>query len=603
MFKKFLVDHSLSEYDLGSMRFPDITDREYWEAFKGQDYVAEAEKAIDFDWPVIKATDFMEFKKSGDRQIMERAARVRRLHLSLFALAELIENKGRFLPQIVNGMFAICEESFWGLSAHWADEIPKNIPTPADPYIDLFAGETAEHIVMIAYLLREPLEKFCPEILERVEYELECRIKTPYLAHRDYWWMGYGKRIPNNWNPWIISNVMTVFLLTEKNRERLNSALEKMLVELQHYCDGIPDDGGCDEGANYWGRAGASLFECLYQLKVASGGKIDFFTDQKIKNIGRYLKIVHISKDYFANVADAHHASHAQSMLLNFAYARECGDEDLMNFCAYVWQNRSNSAFHFPTNEFGETLRRIFYHREILPELESYNATLPIHNPLEILPHVELAAIRHGDLTVFAKGGHNNESHNHNDIGNFELYDNENAVIADIGIGVYTKFTFSKHRYDMIPWVKGDNHNIPIINGVPQQYGKQYRADAFVADDKKIEISFGSAYPLSVGVKSLKRALSFTDGGMKCVDSFEFADGARAEISEVLISVLPVRIEGNDAILGEKYRIKANASSVYTEYLPFEDAPLENSWKTKGMTRIVLEFSGISTAEILIDTL
>ena len=65
------------------------------------------------------------------------------MHLSLFALAELIENKGRFLPQIVNGIFAICEESFWGLSAHWADEIPKNVPTPADHYIDLFAGETA----------------------------------------------------------------------------------------------------------------------------------------------------------------------------------------------------------------------------------------------------------------------------------------------------------------------------------------------------------------------------------------------------------------------------------------------------------------------------
>jgi hypothetical protein len=376
-----------------------------------------------------------------------------------------------------------------------------------------------------------------------------------------------------------------------------------MLIELQHYCDGIPADGGCDEGANYWGRAGASLFECLYQLKVASGGKIDFFTEPKINNIGKYLKVVHVSKDYFANVADAHHASHAQMMLLNFAYAKECGDEDLMNFCAYVWQNRSPSSFHFPTNEFGETFRRIFYHRNTLPELESYKVTLPIHTPLEILPDVELAAIRQGNLTLFAKGGHNDESHNHNDIGGFELYDSENAVIADIGIGTYTKFTFSEHRFDMIPWVKAENHNIPIINGIAQQYGKQYHADKFSADSEKIEISFGSAYPSAVGLSSLKRELSFTERGMRCLDSFEFADESRRNVSEVLISVLPVRVDGNEVILGEKYRISAGAQSVHTEYVPFEDKPLENSWKTKGMTRVVFEFTKKSEIEILIEAL
>lgn len=585
------------------MSFPDVSDREYWKNFDAQGYVEAAEEAINFDWPIVKATDFMEFKKSGNRQIMEKPARERRMHLSLFALAELIENKGRFLPQIVNGIFAICEESFWGLSAHWADEIPKNVPTPADHYIDLFAGETAEHIVMIAYLLRKPLEEFCPEILERVDYELECRIKTPYLTHTNYWWMGYGKRIPNNWNPWIISNVMTVFLLTEKNRDRLDTALEKMLIELQHYCDGMPEDGGCDEGANYWGRAGASLYECLYQLKVASGGKIDFFTEQKINNIGRYLKIVHVSKDYFANVADAHHASHAESMLLNFAYAKECRDADLMNFCAYVWQNRSPSVFHFPTNEFGDTLRRIFYHRDILPKIEGYEVSEPIHAPIEILPDVELAAIRQGELTIFAKGGHNDESHNHNDIGNFELYDGEDAVIADIGIGTYTKFTFSEHRYDMIPWVKGENHNVPTVNGITQQYGKQYHADSFGGDSEKIEISFGSAYPAEVGLKSLCRELSFTDKGMKCIDRFEFADNASTDVCEMLISVLPVRIDGNDAILGEKYRISAGAASIHTEYIPFEDKPLEHSWKTDGMTRIAFEFSGKTEIEILIEAL
>ena len=54
------------------------------------------------------------------------------------------------------------------------------------------------------------------------------------------------------------------------------------------------------------------------------------------------------------------------------------------------------------------------------------------------------------------------------------------------------------------------------------------------------------------------------------------------------MSVLPVRMEGNDAILGERYRVSANGK-LRTEWLAFEDPLLENDWKTKGVTRILIE--------------
>ena len=271
MFNKFLAEHSPIEYSFCTDMFPTIEDREFWENYPNDTCIAEAEAALDYAWPVVLATDFMAFKKNADRMIMERPYFNRRDHLILFVLAELKENKGRFLPQITNGLFAVCEESYWGLSAHWqVVDKPGNIPTPAEPYIDLFAAETAEHLVMICHLLRRPLAAFCPEILARVSYELARRIKEPYLTHRDYIWMGNIKKSVNNWNPWILSNLLTVFLLTEKEPLRLSRAIEKMFEEIQHYYDSIPTDGGCDEGANYWGRAGASLFEFIFQIKQRS---------------------------------------------------------------------------------------------------------------------------------------------------------------------------------------------------------------------------------------------------------------------------------------------------------------------------------------------
>ena len=45
------------------------------------------------------------------------------------------------------------------------------------------------------------------------------------------------------------------------------------------------------------------------------------------------------------------------------------------------------------------------------------------------------------------KGGHNDESHNHNDVGSFVVYHNGKPILVDPGVGEYTSKTFSKERY------------------------------------------------------------------------------------------------------------------------------------------------------------
>ena len=81
---------------------------------------------------------------------------------------------------------------------------------------------------------------------------------------------------------------------------------------------------------------------------------------------------------------------------------------------------------------------------------------------------------------VATKGGYNNESHNHNDAGTFSLYLNTTPIIIDAGVGTYTRQTFGPERYKI--WTMQSNyHNLPMINGVPQQFGSQYKAETSVS--------------------------------------------------------------------------------------------------------------------------
>lgn len=597
MFKTFLKNHSFSKYRFKSDIFPTVSDRNFWDAFPNDTCVNEAERELGYAWPIVKATDFMEFKKSGNRKIMENIHFDRRNHLVLFALAELKENKGRFLPQITNGLFTICEESFWGLSAHWVHGA-KNIPTPAEPYIDLFAAETAEQVVMVLSLLRAPLTEFCPEIIDRIEYELDVRIKQPYLIHFGYWWMGYGKAIPNNWNPWILSNVLTVFLLSERNNSKFHRALVKMFEEIQHYYDALPNDGGCDEGPGYWERAGASLFEFVYQLKQATDGSLDLFDDEKLRRIAAYMKKIHVVSDKFANVADAHASGKSTSMLLLYGYAKETGQVDLMNFSAAVFREKGSKQSS--CSHAHRTMRRLIYHSEFLREIESFEVSYPLHPILEYMPDMHFATLRRGDMCLSVKGGHNNESHNHNDVGSFTLYDGETPVLIDVGINAYTRFTFSDKRYE-IPWVRSLNHNLPIINGVEQKNGINFCADSFKATEEAVDISFAKAYPETAGIKTLSRRLTLDENGVVFTDSFDFKDNTDKNVTQVLVTALDVTVEDNCAILANKYIISADEGVVSTDYLPFDDAGLERDWNAKGITRILICANDVSSILVKIE--
>ena len=279
--------------------WPTWDERSAWEALPREvrdDLVANGEKYLGYDWPALPATLFLEFARNGNRSRYEHEHFARRRALTSLVVAECVEGQGRFLDDVVNGIWALCEESFWGLPAHvGAQKAGSGLPDFTDPIVALFVAETSESLAWTSYLLGAQLDKVSPLVRRRIAQEIDRRVLTPCLE-RDFGWMGFRGGRVNNWNPWCNSNWLASALLIEPDQERRIAAVAKIARSLDHFFDAYEDDGGCDEGPGYWSRAGASLFDCLDLLHSASNGAINVYDRPLVQEIGRYIYRVHIAE-------------------------------------------------------------------------------------------------------------------------------------------------------------------------------------------------------------------------------------------------------------------------------------------------------------------
>lgn len=593
MFRKWLNENKIEDYDFSGQLFPKASDRNFWDSKYDKEYVLNAEQYIGYEWPIIRATAYMEFFKSGDRLVHEKPHFARRRVLMELAMGEIMEHKGRFLPDIVDGIFAICEETYWGGSAHALPLIHKeaeNLPDITSHVIDLFASDTASTIAVIYYMLYDELYDFCPEILDRIQYEMHTRIMHPYCTRKDYWWMGYNGPT-NNWNVWILSNILTVFLLMPTTKTVFVNAFKKILFEINTYYTSMPNDGGCDEGATYWGQAGARLFEFCEQIYTATNGAINFFNDEKIKNIGRFEYRVYIGNGYITNFADGSPKMAANLNYNLYMYGKRIGDQKLSSMAKEMLNLNKNKERVFNKRD----LRRAIYDIIYSDEME----TLPDFEPVGdcLLPDLQVSTVRKGDWFYAAKGGHNKEWHNHNDVGSFIVYYNSRPVLIDPSCGVYTRQTFMATERYKIWTMQSLWHNLPVVNGQQQlsEYdeggGLDACADAFYLEEKTTNISFAKAYPETADVENITRNIEIDDNGITLCDNFIFKDDKNS-VCEHFITALDVKVEGSCVILGNEFVLKTENCNITVDAVNFDgDANLTNYWQTDHLNRIKCSFN------------
>lgn len=497
--------------------FPKTGDRSGWakaDPAMMQAYVKQAEGYLDYNWPSIPATKSLLIERTGDRNEYQAISFEKRDVLGTLLLAEIYENKGRFIDPIINGVWSICEESFWGAPAH----LPQTkeyagLMDVSQPFVELFSAETATYLAWVDYFLGDKLDAVSPQIRKRIYYETANRIFQPLMT-KIHGWMttnAAGRR-PNNWNPWICSNWLNAALLLEKDETKRTAMVAKILWTLDEFLNPYPQDGGCDEGPGYWGAAAASLYDNIAMLNLASNNRFRYvYEDEKFKNMGKFIYRAQIGKDYFLNFADADpQPGMAANMIYRFG--KDINDPDMMKFGAYYRKPEAGKPGHF---HYFRNLFSLF----LQDEYQKAAQGLPLP-ATAWLPDIQVMVARDKKgstqgFFVAAKGGHNDESHNHNDVGNYVVYYDGLPLLIDVGRGTYTLKTFSSRRYDI--WYNcSDYHNVPTINGKTQSPGAQFKAGqvAYKQDRKSAQLSLdmAAAYPEAAGVNHWQRTIRLNRG-------------------------------------------------------------------------------------------
>ena len=586
--------------------FPQLKDRNRWSQFSDKvrtGYILLAEKHLGCEWETPKASVFLEYVRNGNRSNFQRISYSRRAKLAELVLGECMEGKGRFLDDILNGIWTICEETYWGVPAHvGAQKRGPGLADVTEPTVDLFAAETGMLLAWTLYLVGEEMDRISPLVRERIEFEVKRRIIDVNLERDDFWWMGFGNRTVNNWNPWICSNWLTVVLLIERDPGLRARSIHKILLCLDNFLNPYPRDGGCDEGPGYWNRAGGSLFDCLELLQSASRGAIDVFDSPLIQEIGKYIFKAYIHNRYYINFADASAVLSPDASLI-YRYGQSIKNRDMAGFGAFLarQQKLGEKPLRGSFGYFGRVLPALFQLEEVL----SHESREPLL--LESwFPELQVMAARTSPgsergFYLAAKGGHNAESHNHNDVGNFILYADGYPVLIDVGVETYTAKTFSSKRYEI--WtMQSAFHNLPTINGMMQKDGRQYRSRDVQYKSGNEETSFSldiaGAYPEEAGIKTWRRSLMLDRRGQLTVlDSYEL-DEVRENLKMNLMTLRrPDIMEGGLIRLKEAEGIEGlreififfdnDSFSAEIEEIPLSDSRLRSAWGSR-VYRILL---------------
>ncbi|WP_423462536.1 hypothetical protein ACO229_19690 [Promicromonospora sp. MS192] len=469
-----------------SLPAPDVTARSFWTARRVARTlapaltVAAAERGT--PWPQPLASQYARFFRDGDgdRTVYEAHVAARQARLTRATLAALVEPAADRLDEVVDGVLLLCEQSTWCWAAHddTFDRFGRVTPTVTDHYLDLGAGEVAGQLAWVDHLLGPALDERAPGVRWRIRQEAQARVLRPFTDRRDWWWLGVDHPIMN-WSPWIQGNVLAANLALEEDPDRRRATTALVAQGIAAYWATLPADGGVDEGYHYWWQGAARALEAQDLLAFA-GVDPEPAALERIRATLSFPHAMHLGGDWYVNVADgAARPLATWPWNVVHAWALRVGEKEAEQHAA-SYRGRPGGLF----DERASLPRAVGL---LSAAWADAPATAPPLVGRATFPATGVAVARTTPgstrgLVVSVKGGHNDENHNHVDVGSVIVALDGVPMVVDAGKPTYRAGTFGPGRYDL--WaVRGDWHNVPRVRGVEQPPGPEYAATAFEVSD------------------------------------------------------------------------------------------------------------------------
>lgn len=475
-----------------------------------------ADKAITEDSTAFKMSDFMLYYETGNRSVFQNHYFGRRKKCSNIMFAYWLTQDEKYLKPLVDYISYICDEFTWCLPAHCelSEELSKNVIEK----VDLFQAETAVLFAEIVMCVGDKLPEY---ILDRMRYEINRRILPTIQKSENetkYWW----ETCKMNWATVCGAGCVMAALYfgTEQEAEY---CVNRFTGCLDSYLEGIGDDGCCKEGMGYWSY-GMDYFVIMAQaVKIYTDGEIDYFKNPKMKALVAFPERIRMSDSKVAAFSDS-----------DDAFYFKIG---LMSFLKSVYSDMS-----LPVLKYGTRRGNVDSVSELLWFDENYQSDkLPCET--NYLSDSEWYISRREKFSFAAKGGNNDEPHNHNDIGSFMISIGDETFISDLGSGEYVRQTFDpKTRYTFVQ-NSSRGHSVPIINGEYQQVGERFRSKNAKVSDTGFELNLECAYNPGI-IEGINRQFTIDDNKVIMTDTFDFSPKTESVTERFVSKIKPEICDG-----------------------------------------------------------
>ncbi|MFC4776666.1 hypothetical protein ACFO9Q_07735 [Paenibacillus sp. GCM10023252] len=461
--------------------FAEARDLRRWELIRTEPFWKEmlqeterlAEEHLKKSISVIPYSAFRIISETGSRKEYAQHYNEHRSRLNSLAILTMVHQDDRYLSELQDIIWAICDEYTWAMPAHLgvndiilddANHLTtegrvQETKRPHRRSVELTNVMTGFALAEIVDLLEDRLS---PLVVYRARKEVTERIIEPFYELNSF----FGWEVQeHNWAAVCGGGAGAAALYLIKDNKILAPFLLRVISGLESFLLSYQEDGFCPEGLAYWEYGFGHYVYFAELLKERTAGKLDLLSDPKIRQIALYPQRVYLSEGNVVAYSDGHH-SHPYVPVLT---------------------HRLKSVFpemQIPMSTSGSRVGNKNYHYwvQVVRNFVWSDSRYALEEPAEeshYFCNAQFLIRRRttaGKAVCFAAiGGHNGQHHNHNDVGHFVIHYRGETLLTDLGAGEYTAQYFGPDRYSLVG-NGSQGHSVPIVEGQYQQAGEQFRA-------------------------------------------------------------------------------------------------------------------------------
>lgn len=526
-----------------------LADPSFWSTVRTDAYYAPYIKELKESWDELCEGkpleplyyhDYKLFNLTGDRGTYERPYFRRRGAMNAAAILSLIyPEEEKYFAKLQDAIFDICNEYTWCLPAH-LHHTDKGDPSEI---VDLFAAETGFSLAEIYVLHEQRLDDLIKKLIRD---NIERRVINPSFDRPEGWWW---EHMNNNWLSVCAGSVgCTAMLMYPDAFRQLKLRFDRAM---ERYIDSFLGEGMCLEGCAYWDYGFGFFTIYADMLKSFTEGKEDYFERDDVKAIAAFPQRMVLTGGAVVSFSD-----------MGSSYLNSVG---IIHYLKSVYPD----TVKLPNKDYCtygiKRWRTSYILRAVSWAIKEYSDIDEIGNTPEYFyaEKSQWYINKTANYAFAAKGGTNQEPHNHNDVGTFIFAREGRQIFTDLGSGLYSKDYFSSKRYEIFE-PSSFSHSLPIFNGEGQKFGEEYQAKDVCADESSFTLDIAAAYG-NDKVKRIVRRFDLLEDGIKLTDKFDLSPDCETVERFVVHQEPAVLAEGIIEVDGAKLTYGKEVKSVSIE--------------------------------------